>query len=226
MADRLHNDGRAAVLAEIAARVPVRERPVRVAVDGVDGAGKTVFAEALAQALRDPDRPVVHASVDGFHRPRAQRYARGRTSAEGFYRDSYDYDTFVQVLLEPFAEPGRRYCPAVWDVANDAAVQRVWRTVEPGAVLVVDGIFLHRPQLRGYWDLSVFLDVPFDVSVPRLIGRDGGSLDLSDPSTARYVDGQRLYAAECRPREVADIVVDNSDWAAPRIVNAASGEWS
>jgi uridine kinase len=63
---------------------------VRVGVDGVDGAGKSVFADELAGALRARSRRVVRASVDGFHRPRALRHARGRLDPEGFYRDSAD----------------------------------------------------------------------------------------------------------------------------------------
>ena len=55
---------------------------VIVAVDGVDGAGKTYFADALAEALRRAGHTVFRASIDGFHNTRALRYARGATSPE------------------------------------------------------------------------------------------------------------------------------------------------
>ena len=67
---------------------------VVVAVDGRDGAGKTTFADGLAAAFAEDGSAVFRASIDDFHRPRDERYARGRTSPEGFYRDSYDYATF------------------------------------------------------------------------------------------------------------------------------------
>jgi uridine kinase len=38
---------------------------VRVAVDGVDGAGKTTFADELAACLTSGDRQIIRASVDG-----------------------------------------------------------------------------------------------------------------------------------------------------------------
>jgi len=63
---------------------------LRVGIDGVDGAGKTTFADELAAALAPFGRPVIRAGVDGFHHPRAVRYRRGRESPEGFFRDSYD----------------------------------------------------------------------------------------------------------------------------------------
>ena len=66
------------------------ERMIRIAIDGVDGAGKTTLADALAPLVTAQGRPTIRASVDDFHHPRAVRYARGRYSPDGFYLDSYD----------------------------------------------------------------------------------------------------------------------------------------
>src|ERR1700709_1714544 len=73
-----------------------------VAVDGLDGAGKTRFADALAAQLGVGNRAVFRASIDDFHWPRARRYAKGRDSAEGFYRDAFDYETFKRGPIDPF----------------------------------------------------------------------------------------------------------------------------
>src|ERR671937_1286035 len=74
-----------AVIGDLANRIePVRRpNPVRVAIDGVDAAGKTTLADELAPVLRRRGREVVRASIDGFHRPRAERYRRGELSPEG-----------------------------------------------------------------------------------------------------------------------------------------------
>ncbi|WP_246580249.1 hypothetical protein [Deinococcus aestuarii] len=66
---------RRALLDHLAARLDARSAaPVlRVAIDGVDGAGKTTFADELAGVLRERGRTVIRASVDGFHAPRATR---------------------------------------------------------------------------------------------------------------------------------------------------------
>ncbi len=90
------------------------ERAV-VAVDGVDGAGKTrLVGELLALAPLVAGRDVVAVGVDGFHRPRAQRYARGR-GPETFYQDSYDYEALRAKVLRPF-RAGRELVTAIWDV--------------------------------------------------------------------------------------------------------------
>ncbi|GCD18977.1 hypothetical protein CTKZ_05390 [Cellulomonas algicola] len=213
---------RARLLDELAALVPdpaALRRPVLVGVDGVDGAGKTVLADELAVALGTDGRTVVRASVDGFHRARADRYARGRRSPEGFYRDSYDHDALHRELLAPFGPGGsRRYRTAVRDVATDRLLDAPLRTAPDDAVLVVDGIFLHRPELAGWWDVSVFLRVPFDVTFARMAARDGCPADPDDPVNARYRDGQLLYLAEVAPADRATVVVDNADPARPVLV--------
>ena len=90
----------------------------------------------------------------------------------------------------------------------------------PSAALIVDGIFLHRPELGSYWDLSIFLKVDFDVSVPRGAARDQtpDAIDPETPAYQRYVGGQRRYLAECAPERQADIVIDYNDLQAPEVV--------
>jgi uridine kinase len=63
----------------------LRGSGLRVGIDGVDGAGKTVMADELASIVRVRGRKVIRASVDGFHNPKEIRYRRGRGSAKGFF---------------------------------------------------------------------------------------------------------------------------------------------
>ena len=86
------------------------------------------------------------------------------------------------------------------------------------AVLIVDGIFLHRPELRDLWDWSVWLDVPYEVAYARMALRDGCDPDPDAPSNARYRQGQELYLDEADPRAAASAIVDNADLAHPRRV--------
>src|SRR5665647_1005821 len=73
-------DPRAAVLGDVAARVAALpdDAPRLVGLEGVDGAGKTVFADELALILGGQGFRVVRVSIDGFHRPRVERHRRGR----------------------------------------------------------------------------------------------------------------------------------------------------
>ncbi|MDQ3432399.1 MAG: uridine kinase [Actinomycetota bacterium] len=190
----------------------------RVGVDGVDGAGKTWFADELGDELAGGGVPVVRASVDGFHNPPAVRYRRGRSSPEGFCYDSYDYDRLLGLLLDPLGPGGTgRFVRRIYDVHAERPVENPTETAAPGSVLVFDGIFVHRDELVGCWDYSVWLDVPFAVSIPRGARRGYGDPDPSAPANRRYVEGQRCYLADCRPRERATVVIDNEHLDRPRL---------
>jgi uridine kinase len=197
------------------------ERIVRVAIDGVDGAGKTTLADALAVTVSAQGRPTIRASVDDFHNPQSVRYARGRHSPDGFYLDSYNYDALRKWLLDPLSAGGSgRYIAKHFDHRIDATVDSDVQQAAPMAALIIDGIFLHRPELRSYWDLSIFLQVDFKISVPRGTqrGPEFGSPDPDAPANRRYVGGQERYFDECAPEQQADIVIGYNDLRDPRIL--------
>lgn len=109
------SNARFAMLETVATQIVARhlDHPVRVAIDGPDGAGTTVFADELADFVRKTGRPVIRASIDGFHSPRAERSRRGELSPIGYFEDSFDYDSLCSLLLAPFGPNGdRRYHPA------------------------------------------------------------------------------------------------------------------
>ena len=194
------------------------DRPALVAIDGFDGAGKTVLAQELvALVSARGTRPAINVSIDGFHHPRAQRYATGR-GPESFYRASYDYEAFRRCVVTPL-RTGHAIIPAAWDVDEDRPVDARPIETAPDTLVLVDGIFLHRPDLRDEWDGSVWVDVPFSVSVPRGNARFPGEHDPGPEAEEhhRYVGGQRLYLAEVSPREVATWVLENASLDRPRL---------
>jgi uridine kinase len=139
---------------------------MRVGIDGVMGAGKTVFADALARLV-----PATRLSIDDFHRPAALRI--------DYYDDAFDLAAFR------------------------AAVEAVDGTV------IADGIFVHRPEIREVWDLSIWLAVDRDIARSRALARDGRWMhDAADRYARRYGPAEDRYLAEVDPASLADIVVN------------------
>jgi uridine kinase len=192
--------------------------PVRVAINGADAAGKTTLADELSARIGER---AIRASVDDFARPRVERYARGRFSPEGFYRDSTDLAALVERLLAPLGPGGSRgYVSRVFDVARDRVVEDDERTAPDDAVLLLDGIFLLRPELRPHLDWSVFLRVAPATCIERALHRDPGDPDETRAVyERRYMPGQALYFEEARPERYADLVIDNERIDAPFILD-------
>ncbi len=143
-------------------------RPV-VAVDGLDGSGTAAFADGLAEAFRSAGHAVERAGLVDF--PGAGDRGDAQVDAEAFRR----------IHVTPF----RRGGDATFRTRPDGDE----RTAPADTVLIVDGPFLHGPDLLGIWNYSVFLDVP----------------------SASAPEEQRRYLAAVRPRTRAVAIVDNVD---------------
>jgi uridine kinase len=223
---------RTAVLDLVAAAVirTARDRRALVAIDGASGTGKSTFADELAHTLRAAGWAVVRASIDSFHRPRSERYRLGADSPVGYYRESHDLVSLQQYLLQPFVLGAGVYRRAIFDEPSDRPIDMAAEPVSTAGILVFDGLFLHRPELVGYWDFTVFLTAE---SRKEAAWQDYLTRDLPDDDKARaveiaargeragrhrYMDGQALYEREARPRERANMVIDNDELASPHVI--------
>ena len=191
---------------------------LRVAVDGRSGVGKSTFSAALVQILLDHGRPACCVHLDDFHHPREKRYAHGRYSAEGYYRDARDLEALVSMCLTPLGPDGSgRYAAASFDLEKDQPIAPDWRSATPGEIVVVEGTFLLRPELVPHWDVRIYLHAPQEVARQRGMGRDRAL--LGDESEAlyrqRYDGAFALYEAESAPLHSASLRVDMTRLEAP-----------
>src|SRR3989338_8531755 len=129
-----------------------RRHPVRVGIDGVDASGKTTLADSLADYLETQSKAVIRASIDGFHNPKSIRYQKGRNSPEGYYKDSFNNQAIVDNLLAPLGDNGKlQYKKAIFDFKTDSEVVLPVETANKDSILIMDGVFLFRPELVNYW---------------------------------------------------------------------------
>ncbi|MCA1711131.1 MAG: uridine kinase [Actinobacteria bacterium] len=182
----------------LAERCPAQGRFV-LGIDGPDAAGKTTLAEAVGDLLGPR---AVRASIDGFHRPAAVRHAVP-------YENGFDVERLASGLLRPFRVGAGEVLVRAYDHVADAPREAVSR-VAADAVLVLDGVFLG--QVQPELDLWVFLEVPPEVTLSRAAARDADFQEVL--YRERYLPAQARY----RPTVRADVVVDNSDPASPRLV--------
>lgn len=215
------------LLHDLSARIArvQRPHPVKVAIDGIDAAGKTTLADALARLMKESGREVIRASIDGFHRPRSERLARGALSPLGYYEDSFDYESLQDALLAPLSssDPGS-FRRQAFDYINDRPAVGEAVTCSSSAILLFDGVFLFRPEINARWNYRIFLDVSFEDALRRAMVRDcvrmGGEAATVEKYRRRYFPGQQIYFDRVDPRRAADVVVRYDDPDAPRIIAA------
>ena len=166
-----------------------------VAVDGRRNSGMNGFADDMADTLRAQGRSVFHASIEDFQRPRAER-------VRGLYTDGYDYSLLRRVLIDPFRTAGSTgFAVTGFDAERDEPLyQPKWKSAGADAILIVDGVYLNRPELSGIWNYSIWLEDPsagdefdavyLDAETPS--ARATAIYDISAPEHPR-----RIFADSC-----------------------------
>jgi uridine kinase len=215
MSHRVH---RACLLETLAERTLAsrRNQPFRIGIDGLSATGKTTLADDLAAFLEPRAIHVLRAGLDNFKRPWSESHLYDRTSGEGYFRNAYDYDLIRADLLEPLLPGGSR---RVRTKHIDPLTGQRWEApparVDDESLLIVDGVFLLRPELSSHWDMVVFLIMDFDLVQKRGADRD----QAWEPSweaaaelyRTRYIPSEQLYIHEVDPVSRADIVLDMTD---------------
>lgn len=202
-------------LADTIARVH-RDHPIRVGIDGFAAAGKTTLANELVAPLEQRGRVVLRISIDGFHNPAEIRHRKGRHCPVGYYQDSFNHDAIVRDVLTPLGPNGNRhYKPANYDYRTGTTVDMEWEQAPADAILLFDGIFLQRPELKDHWDFVLFVHANFSVMLDRACQRDLEKFQSTDrvrqSFERRFIPGCRLYLEKTRPHEQAHVVIDNNN---------------
>lgn len=200
-----------------------KPHPIRIAIDGVDASGKTTLANQLTQFLMHKGVSVIRASIDGFHNPKEVRYRFGSGSPEGYYKNSFNYKLLKEYLLIPLGENGSlKYKTAIYDSKTESEVPQNYKEALNDALLIFDGVFLLRPEIREYWDYSIYVHADFSVVLKRASVRDqylfGSKEKVEERYRKKYIPGQKLYLKEAEPILFADVVIDNNDYNRPEIV--------
>lgn len=219
------SSARTELVGDLAARI-ARLSPdrLRVAVDGFTAAGKTSFGHELAVAIRELGRPTLRASLDDFKHPwrQARELGYDRVSGEGYYRNAYDFAAARELLLRPAGPKGSgQVALCAHDPLTGEDHRATTVDAPPDAVLIVDSVFAFRPEYNDLWDFRIWLDVDPEVSLARGIARDTGREGVDGATRLhrdRYHAAELIYIAEVEPTALADVVIDNRDFASPRVL--------
>lgn len=197
-------------------------RPVRVGIDGKSCSGKTRLADELIEPVRAHGRAVIRATIDGFHNPPEIRHRQGGSCPRGYYEDSFDLEAVKSCVLLPLGPGGNRsFQSARYDHRDESTVDVPWQTAAANAVLLFEGVFLHRPELTPHWDFTIYVKTNTELTLKRAMVRDrerlGSVAIVEQKYRERYIPGQQIYRDECDPVGQAHAVWVNDDIERPSL---------
>jgi uridine kinase len=178
---------------------------VAVGIAGGTGAGKTTLARWLAEALDQ----VSVLDLDSYYLDRSELSRESRDRLNFDEPRAFDVTLVVHHLRELRAGRSIEKPRYSFEHHTRTGVE----TLLPAPIVVVEGLFaLWWEELRGLFDLKIYLDAPSDVRVRRRIHRDVESRARSADSVRRQYEAtvrpmHELYVAPTRAH--ADLVLVN-----------------
>jgi uridine kinase len=153
-----------------------------VAVDGLGGAGKSVLAARLAEALGD-------AQI---------------LRTDDFASWDHPLDWWRRLLAEAL-EPLARGRPARFkrtDWENEGREQ--WREIQPAEFVILEGVSAARDAFRPFLTYSIWVETPRELRLQRGLERDG---EEARGLWEQWMAEEDDYVRRERPQDRADIVV-------------------
>ncbi len=200
-------------------RVQPRRPAVVIGVGGCSGSGKTSVARELARILDGTHFPLDHYYRDLSHLPPEQRGQQDFDDPEMLESD---------LLAKHIAElaKGRPIDRPLYDFSTHCRVRDETEHIEPGRVVVVDGIFaLHYDALHPLYDLAIYVDTPDDICFTRRLTRDVRERGRTAESVRRQYDATVRPMAEKHVRpsaQYAGLVLDGTtslDWLVEQVLS-------
>lgn len=180
---------------KVAAAVRARRTARLVAIDGAGGSGKSTLAAAVAGLLGGC--PVV--AGDDFYRPMTAERRAALDPRQG-YDGYFDWARLREQVLGPVrAGRAARYQRYDWERGELGG----WREIGPGPVVIVEGVYVTRPELDRCHDFTVFVDTAREVCLRRLRARG----ENPEEWIMKWRAAEDYYLTATRPQDRADLVV-------------------
>lgn len=154
-----------------------------IAIDGGGGAGKSTLAVQLSEWLGGV--PIIHA--DDF--------MSGPDSAPDWWQR-----LLAQVLVPLSRNEPAHYQRFDWDADQLAE----WHDIEPGAIIILEGVTSLRQEFRPYLTYSIWLDTPAAERLRRGLERDGQD---SLEQWQEWMRWDEDYFQNHRPDQAASLVI-------------------
>jgi len=182
------------VLALAARPRDVDGRSFVIALDGHSAAGKSTLGGKLTKEMK-----AAVIAVDDFYRDEPEDVRLSYDAALGVRR-YFDWERMVREAILPLrAGVAARYRPFDWQAGHGLGDVV---TIEPASVVIVEGVYSARPELRPLLDVAVLVQAPADSRLRRRRERHD-----AHEWEARWDRAERLYFTTVSPPDSFDFVV-------------------
>ncbi|MCK5490545.1 MAG: hypothetical protein KAI67_01755 [Candidatus Pacebacteria bacterium] len=184
-------------------------------INGIDGSGKTEFSLSFEKYLLSKKRKIQIIHIDDFCNPKSIRYA-GDDLIYNCFHKTFDINLVVRSLLIPIQRNKELNIElTLLNTTTDKYDVKRKFIINKNTIIIFEGVYVFRDEFISYLDYKIFLDISIKECRKRIEKRDGE--ETVEKLNNKYLPAQSKYIEEVSPSEVADLVIDNSNWNLPKI---------
>ena len=181
-----------------------------IGIDGLGGAGKSTISAALAELLSKESYNITLLHIDDFIHPKSVRYNDNYSQWECYYNLQWRYDYLINEIVMPI-KSGSDFNKDIELYDKDNDTYFFLNAVIPiGSIVIIEGIFLQRQELNSIFDYMIYIDIPEETRLERVLDRDryiGNKQQIKDKYNNRYFPAEHYYMENCIPHKNADYII-------------------
>ena len=173
-------------------------RPFAVGINGIDCSGKTTFAKAMSKYFSYYKIVNNHLDIDNFNNP------------------AIEIETYKAFVSGSWGEEDlNKYYKLIINYSD--AIRSVLESKNKYSIVILEGIFIYKPQLVDLFDLKIYLDIKISLGRKRFakrrrLERDKRPFDIYDKI---WILSHNKYDSEVHPKQISDLVIDYNDESKP-----------
>ena len=169
-----------------------------VGINGIDCSGKTTFAKSVSKYFTHHKIENDCLDIDNFNNP-AIESATYKAFVSGSW-DEEDLNKYYKLIIN--------YSDAIRAVSE-------YKKKYP--LVILEGIFIYKPQLADLFDLKIYLDINISLGRKRFAKRrslkqDKRPFEIYDEI---WMLSYIRYESEVHPKQISDLVIDYNDESKP-----------
>ena len=169
-----------------------------VGINGIDCSGKTTFAKSVSKYFTHHKIENDRLDIDNFNNP-AIESATYKAFVSGSW-DEKDLNKYYKLIIN--------YSDAIRAVSE-------YKKKYP--LVILEGIFIYKPQLADLFDLKIYLDINISLGRKRFAKRrslkqDKRPFEIYDEI---WMLSHIRYESEVHPKQISDLVIDYNDESKP-----------
>ncbi len=162
---------------------------------GPSGAAVEALSRVMAADLADSPVTI------NFYRPSATRV----TPEHAEVGAAFEWQRLREQVLQPLSnKETARYQRYDWPTDSVAG----WRTVPAHGVVLIEGCFSTREELRNFYDFRIWVHAPKEMRLSRGVERDGER--ARDRWVNKWMPEEERYAGDQEPWRFAHVVIDGA----------------